>query len=66
MVGTDGLAQAIKSDKSDNEDNGSDSRQNVRDDLDHEFNKKYKVHLLDSAINFWMDYDESANIDLNE
>ena len=54
------------SSKADNEDNGSDSRQNVRDNLDHKFDKKYKVHLPDSAIDFWMDYDKSANIDLNE
>ena len=65
-VGMDGSVQAIKSDKSDNEDDRSDSRQNVRDDLDHEFDKKYKVHLPDSAIDFWMDYDKSTNIDLNE
>ena len=66
MVGMDGLVWAIKSDKSDNEDDSSDSRQIVRDDLHHKFNKKYNVHLPDSAIDFWMDYDESTNIDLSE
>ena len=66
MVSTDGLVQAIESDKSEDEDDGSDNRQNVRDNLDHKFDKKYKVHLPDSAIGFWMDYDKSTNIDLNE
>ena len=38
----------------------------MRDNLDHKFDKKYKVHLPDNAIDFWMDYDESTDIDLNE